>query len=94
MSAKQESQSGYNILFSLSLPQGQFFDMAKKDLAEEDASLSKPRWTLQSDHPAMGKYLLLELRSYRTRRGVQGLDAFRRSSRSRFKSVNKSVPPE
>jgi serine/threonine-protein kinase len=37
--ARRESQLGYDILFKQSLPQGEFFEMAKKDLAEENAKL-------------------------------------------------------
>ena len=38
--AKQESQQGYDVLFKQTLPEGDFFDMAKKDLAEEDKAIS------------------------------------------------------
>ena len=41
--ARQESQLGYDIAFKESLPEGEFFNMAKKDLAEEDVGLSRPQ---------------------------------------------------
>jgi len=37
--AKQETQLGSDILFKHTLPQGEFFEMAKSDLAEENAKL-------------------------------------------------------
>jgi serine/threonine-protein kinase len=40
--AKQETQLGYSVLFRHTLPQGDFFDMAKKDLAEEASALKAP----------------------------------------------------